>query len=213
VAAALPRSPFLYAIVDASLLAGRRVGDVVAALIEGGAGVLQLRAKEETDARFLDLAYESLDAARQAAIPLLVNDRPDIARIVGADGVHVGQEDLPPVLVRELLPRGALVGVSTHDQAQFYAACREPVDYVAVGPVFPTRAKDRADPVVGLDFVRWARGATALPIVAIGGIGSRNAGAVVGAGADGVAAISAVLSEGDIAPACARLLAALSRRP
>ncbi len=212
VAAGLPRSPFLYAIVDTSLLAGRRVGDVVAALIEGGAGVLQLRAKAETDARFLDLAYECLDAARQAATPLLVNDRPDIARIVGADGVHLGQEDLPPALVRGLLPRGALVGVSTHDQAQFHVACGEPVDYVAVGPVFATRTKERPDPAVGLDFVRWARSATALPIVAIGGIDSRNAGSVVGAGADGVAAISAVLCEGDIATAGARLRAALARR-
>ncbi len=210
-AAALPRSPFLYAIIDTKLLAGRRARDLVAALVDGGAGLLQLRAKDERDARFLDLAYECVEAARAASVPLLVNDRVDIARIAGADGVHVGQDDLPPAVARDLLAEGALVGVSTHDEAQLEVACRAPVDYVAVGPVFPTRGKQSPDPVVGLELVRWARGSTALPIVAIGGIERGNAGAVVGAGADGVAAISALLLQASAAAAARSLKAALVR--
>jgi thiamine-phosphate pyrophosphorylase len=212
VAAALPAPPFLYAIVDTSLLAGRRVADLVAELASGGAGLLQLRAKAETDARFLHLAHECAEAARRACVPLLVNDRPDIARIVGADGVHVGQSDLPAAVARRLLGEDALVGVSTHDEVELDLACRGPVDYVAVGPVFPTRSKENADSAVGLDFVRRARRTTALPIVAIGGIDAGNAADVIGAGADGVAVISALLGERDVAAAAARLHAALPTR-
>ena len=195
--AVLPPAPFLYAIIDTGFLAGRPVHALVAELVSGGAALLQLRAKRETDARLLDLAREAVAASRAARVPLLINDRPDVARVVGAAGVHVGQEDLPADVVRRLLPRGALVGVSTHDLAQLEAACRMPVDYVAVGPVFPTRSKDRPDAVVGLEFVRQAREATSLPLVAIGGITSENAESVIGAGADGLAVISAILRGSD----------------
>jgi thiamine-phosphate pyrophosphorylase len=197
VPAALPSAPFLYAILDADFLRGRSVGALIAELVSGGAGLLQLRAKRDSDRRFVDLAREAVAASRAAGVPLLINDRPDIARLVGADGVHVGQEDLPADVVRGLLPAGALVGVSTHDAAQFEDAVRMPVDYVAVGPVFPTHTKDRPSPVVGLDFVRRARTATRLPLVAIGGVTRGNAGAVIEAGADGIAVISAVLQPGD----------------
>jgi thiamine-phosphate pyrophosphorylase len=209
VPAALPPAPFLYAVLDTDFLRGRSVAEIIADLVSGGAGLLQVRAKRDPDRRFVDLAREAVGASRAAGVPLLINDRPDIALVVGADGVHVGQEDLPADVVRGLLPAGALVGVSTHDARQLENAVRMPVDYVAVGPVFPTQTKDRPSPVVGLEFVRRARTATGLPLVAIGGITSGNAGAVIAAGADGVAVISDLLSEREVGRGAARFREAL----
>jgi thiamine-phosphate pyrophosphorylase len=207
---ALPRRPFLYAIVDVASLGGRRVGAAVADLVAGGAALLQLRAKGIADGLFLDLALEAVAAARLAGVALLINDRADIARLAAADGVHLGQADLSPADARRVLPADALVGLSTHNAEQLDRAAAEPADYLAVGPVFPTRSKASADPVVGLDFVRRARGVTPRPLVAIGGITAANAAQVVGAGADGVAVISALLSAEDVAAAARELVRALA---
>lgn len=206
---ALPASPFLYPIVDVGLLGERRVAEVVAALVRGGARILQLRAKAVSDRRLVELARQALDAAREGGALLLVNDRPDVARIVGADGVHVGQDDLRPADVRKVLGPDAIVGLSTHNVEQLRRAASEPVDYVAVGPVFPTSTKAEADPVVGLDLVRQARGMVAQPLVAIGGIGQENARRVAEAGADGLAVASALLHAPDLAACSAALHAAL----
>lgn len=208
-AVALPRRPFLYAIIDVAYLGGRPVGAVVAALVGGGATLLQLRAKGLADGLFLDLAMRAVEAARAVGVPMLVNDRADIARLAGANGVHVGQEDLSPADVRGILPAPALVGISVHDVGQLEAALRAPVDYIAVGPVFPTTSKGRPDPVVGLGFLSRARTLTALPLVAIGGIGVENAHRVVEAGADGIALISALLSRTDLAEAAREISRAL----
>ena len=208
----LPPRPFLYPIVDVAALGERAVGGAVAALVAGGAPIVQFRAKGLADRRFLELAAEALAAARAGGATLIVDDRPDIAIILGADGVHLGQDDLEPRPVRALLPPGALLGVSTHDLAQLERAAGEPVDYVAIGPVFPTRSKAAPDPVVGLEMVRRARALTARPLVAIGGITEENARSVVDAGADGVAVISALLSQADLAAAARRFAAALERR-
>ncbi len=185
------------------------MGAAVAELARGGAGIVQLRAKGAPDGLFLTWAREAVAAARSAQVPLLINDRADIARLAGADGVHVGQEDLRPADVRRVLPAPAIVGLSTHNLAQLEGARQEPIDYIAVGPVFPTRSKDRPDPVVGLDLVRQARALTALPVVAIGGIGGTTARRVVEAGADGVALISALLSCEDLAEAAREISRAL----
>ena len=208
----LPPRPFLYPIVDVAALGERAVGSAVAALVAGGAKVVQFRAKGLPDRRFLDLAAEALAAARAGGAALIVNDRPDVTLIVGADGVHLGQDDLDPRAVRTLLPPGALVGVSTHNLEQFQRAAGAPVDYLAIGPVFPTRSKAAPDPVVGLEMVRKARALTTGPLVAIGGITEENARSVVEAGADGVAVISALLSQADLAAAGRRFAAALGRR-
>jgi thiamine-phosphate pyrophosphorylase len=209
----LPPRPFLYPIVDVAALRERAVGGAVAALVAGGARIVQFRAKGLADRRFLELAAEARSAAHAGGAALVVNDRPDVAIILGADGVHLGQDDLDPRPVRALLPPGFLLGVSTHDVEQLERAAGEPVDYVAIGPVFATRSKAAPDPVVGLEMVRRARGRTARPLVAIGGITEENARSVVDAGADGVAVISALLSqEGDLADAARRFAAALERR-
>ncbi len=171
--------PFLYPILDAGTLAGRPLEPVVRALAEGGAQLLQVRAKGLPDAAFFELARAALAAARAAGVPLLVNDRPDVARILDADGVHLGQDDLPPAAARRTLGPAAIVGISTHSVAQVREAVGEPVDYVAVGPVYPTRTKRQAEPVVGLELVRAARAIVGVPLVAIGGITRGNARAVV----------------------------------
>jgi thiamine-phosphate pyrophosphorylase len=205
----LPPSPFLYPVLDAGLLAGREVGAVVAALAGAGCSLLQVRAKELSDARLVRFAREAVLASHAGGAHLLVNDRPDVALIVGADGVHLGQEDLSPADARALLPPGSIVGVSTHDLGQLRAALREPVDYVALGPVFATRTKARPDPVVGTEMVREARQMSDRPLVAIGGIEPDNAAEVVRAGADGLAVISALLLATDLGAAVRAFAAAL----
>lgn len=199
--ARLPSAPFVYPIVDADLLQGRACGALVADIARGGARLVQLRAKSLTDRAFHALAVEALRAAREAGLLLLVNDRPDVARIVGADGVHLGQDDLPPSDARRLLGPDALIGWSTHSLEQLARAETEPVDYVAFGPVFPTATKRDPDPVVGLDLVREARRRTRRTLVAIGGLTPANARDTVAAGADGLAVISALMRAPDAAAA------------
>ncbi len=206
----LPPRPFLYPIVDVATLGERTVGPAVAAIVAGGARLVQFRGKGLPDRRFLSLAAEALAAAREGGALLLVNDRPDVAIILGADGVHLGQDDLEPRAVRSLLPPGTILGVSTHDLDQLRRATDQPVDYVAIGPVFPTRSKAAPDPVIGLATVRAARALTAKPLVAIGGITEDNARSVAEAGADGLAVISALLSQPDLAAATRRFAAALA---
>ena len=127
---------------------------------------------------------------------LIINDRVDIALALGADGVHLGQDDLPPEAARELLGPDVIIGFSTHNIDQAIGAARLPVDYIAIGPIFATLSKENPDPVVGIDGLRRVREqASHMPIVAIGGITERNARSVIEAGADAVAVISALLRE------------------
>ncbi|MET0556736.1 MAG: thiamine phosphate synthase [Vicinamibacteria bacterium] len=208
--ARLPPGPFLYPILDAALLAGRPCGAAVAALARGGARIVQVRAKGASDRVLFALAQEALAAARASGVLLVVNDRPDVALMLGADGVHLGQDDLPPAEARRLLGPDAIVGWSTHSVEQLDEAAAEPVDYVAFGPVFPTATKRDADPVVGLDRLRTARARTARPLVAIGGITTGNARATAAAGADGLAVISGLLSAPDLAAAARAFAAAIA---
>lgn len=210
---ALPSPPFLYPIVDVGLLGERRVGEVVAALVRGGARILQLRAKAISDRRLVELAREALAATREGGALLLVNDRPDVARIVDADGVHLGQGDLQPADARTVLGPDAIVGLSTHSLEQLRRAASQPADYLAVGPVFPTSTKSDPDPVVGPDFVREARRLVSTLLVAIGGIRPEHAGQLVSAGADGLAVASALLQAADLTAQCAAFQAALRGDP
>ena len=207
--AALPERPFVYPIVDAARLRGRDVACVVDTLARAGARVVQLRVKGLADRPWLALAGAALAAARASGTRLVVNDRADIARLVGADGLHVGQDDLTGTAARAVVGPGVLLGVSTHHLDQIAAAAAEPVDYVAIGPVFQTRTKDNPDPVIGLDMVRRARAATARPLIAIGGITRANARSVVEAGADGVAVVSDLMDAPDLGRAFTELVAAI----
>jgi len=207
--AALPAAPFAYPIVDAGRLHGRDPAFVVDSLARAGARLIQLRVKGLSDRRWLAMAGAALAAARASGAYLVVNDRADIARIAGADGLHVGQDDLAGTDARAVVGPGVLLGVSTHNLDQLAAAATAAVDYLAIGPVFPTRTKDSPDPVVGLEMVRRARAATTRPLVAIGGITRANARSVVEAGADGVAVISDLLDAPDLARAFTELAAAI----
>jgi thiamine-phosphate pyrophosphorylase len=186
--------PKLYPITDRRL-SGLSHTEQVARLIDGGATLIQLREKHLSPREFYVEAEEALRVARARGVKLIINDRADIALALGADGVHLGQDDMPPEAARALLGGGAVVGFSTHGVEQAIAAARLPVDYIAVGPIFKTASKENPDPVVGLEGLRRVREAVGrLPLVAIGGVTRENAPSVLDAGADSVAVISALLN-------------------
>ena len=185
--------PPLYVILDAALLPNDPV-EFEKRLIEAGARLFQYRNKT-APARELLQATQALGVtARQEGGSFLVNDRPDIARLAWANGVHVGQDDLDVAAARAIVGLEAIVGISTHNMEQFKAAADTDADYIAVGPVFETRSKEKPDPVVGLALIREARRLTSKPIVAIGGITLDRAAEVIAAGADSVAVISDILA-------------------
>lgn len=152
--------------------------------------LLQLRAKNLSARDYLAATRLAIGATAILGARVIVNDRPDIAAVAGAAGVHVGQEDMDVEAARVLCPAPSWVGISTHNEAQLAAAVATSADYIAVGPVFTTRTKEHPDPVVGLELVRRARAMTHKPIVAIGGITAETAAGVYAAGADSVAVIS-----------------------
>ena len=190
--------PPLYAIVD-PLDTGRSAEDLAVALLAGGARLLQLRLKDASSRDLLAAARILRALTARAGALLLVNDRPDVAVAVHADGVHLGQDDLPVAAARTVLGPGAVVGVSTHDVAQARAAATDGADYVGVGPVFATATKRGALPPRGLELVRAVRDAIPLPLVAIGGITPETAADVRAAGADAVAMIGALVRARDVA--------------
>jgi len=206
----------LCAIVDVDVAgrAGWPAIDLATAFLNGGARFLQLRAKTMGGAALLDTAAAIVELTRPCGATLIVNDRADIARLAGASGVHVGQDDLAPSAVRALLGASALVGVSTHTIEQIERAVTEPVSYVAVGPVFGTTTKDTGYNRIGLEMVRAAAArasARGLPLVAIGGITLRTAQSVIDAGAASVAVIGDLLVTGDPERRTREYLVALER--
>ena len=197
-----PGLPRLQAILDldAAEAAGWAVSDLLAAFLDGGAQCIQIRAKHLASAPLLALCELAVREAAPYRAAIIVNDRPDLAVLAGAAGVHVGQDDLAPAAARAIVGADAIVGCSTHTVEQVEAAVREPVSYIAVGPVFGTRTKNTGHDAVGLDFVATAaRLAAPLPVVAIGGITLTNAVSVVDAGAAAVAIISDLLVDKDVA--------------
>ena len=207
--------PPLYVICDADVCAGAgwRLPDFAAACLDGGATLLQVRAKQLSGREFLDVAEAIVALARPAGGTVIINDRAYIARLSGASGVHVGQEDLRPFAVRRIVGGAAVVGLSTHSDAQLADALEEPVSYVAIGPVFGTATKNTGYDPRGLEVVLAAAEAARahqLPLVAIGGITLSRARMVIEAGAQSVAVISDLLSTGDPAGRVREFLRALS---
>lgn len=197
-----PVFPPLNAIVDVDVAerAGWRPVDLAAAYISGGARFLQIRAKRASGADFLAVASRVVELAHAGDALVVVNDRADIARLAGADGVHVGQGDLAPSDVRQIVGDHAIVGVSTHTIEQTTAAVRQPVTYVAIGPVFGTDTKATGYDAAGLEMVRAAAACARdanLPLVAIGGITLSTALSVIEAGAASVAVIGDLLTAND----------------
>lgn len=172
-------------------LSGLSHSEQVKRFVDEGAGLVQLREKSASSREFLSEAMKSVEIAHSRGARLLINDRVDIARMSGADGVHLGQDDLPPEKARELLGDDAIIGFSTHSVEQAIAAVRLPIDYIAIGPIFPTKTKENPHPVVGCEGITAVRNAIGdFPVVAIGGITSENLQEVLDAGADSAAMIS-----------------------
>ena len=164
--------------------------DFARCLIRCGVRFFQVRDKSLPDGRLYRQLLKIRRLCREAGAGFVVNDRVDLALAAGADGVHLGQDDLPPAAARRLLGAGAVIGLSTHNWDQFRRGLAEPVDYLALGPIFPTRTKEDAAPVLGLELVRKASRSTDLPVVAIGGISVEKAPGVWQSGARSVAVIS-----------------------
>lgn len=189
---ALPR---LYPITDAHLSCLSHA-EQVERLSLGGAGLIQLREKRKSAREFFIEAEAALRLARERGVRLIINDRVDVALALGADGVHLGQDDLLPEAARRILGARAIIGFSTHSLEQALVASRLPIDYLAIGPIFPTSSKENPDAVVGLDGLRHVRSSLpSMPLVAIGGITPRNAAETLAAGADSLAVISALLGD------------------
>jgi thiamine-phosphate pyrophosphorylase len=188
--------PRLYPILDSALLGARgcSLETAAGAMLEAGAAILQIRHKGPWTRDIFEQAQLVMRLCEHAAVPLMVNDRADVALLLKA-GLHLGQDDLPPSDARRLLGTASCLGYSTHNAGQLTAAAQEPVDYLAIGPLFATQSKINPDPVVGVERLRAWRGLTAKPLVAIGGITRENAPSVLDAGADSVAVI------GDLLPA------------
>ena len=187
--------PHVYPITD-TRISGIGHVEQLSRFISGGATLVQLRDKSGPSGEFHDAAVRAIKLAHSHSVKIIINDRVDIALAAGADGVHLGQDDLSPIEARKLLGPNAVIGYSTHTEEQAEAALKFPIDYIAFGPVFSTKTKENADRVVGLKKLAAIRGLTrGLPLVAIGGIEASNLRSVLATGADSAAVISAVLSE------------------
>jgi thiamine-phosphate pyrophosphorylase len=192
----LLRETKIYPLTDVRLSGLSHVEQVLR-LSDGGANLIQLREKNLTPRQFFKQAEEALHIARQRGVRIVINDRVDIALALEADGVHLGQDDFPPEAARRLLGDRAIIGVSTHSVEQARRASRLPVNYLAIGPIFPTSSKTDLEPVLGLGGLRRVRDAIGnFPLVAIGGITRENAREVLESGADAIALIGALLANG-----------------
>lgn len=191
--------PRLYPLTDRAL-SSLTHAEQVSRLAAGGATLIQIREKHFSPIEFYVAAREAVSVARNLGVRVIINDRADIALATGADGVHLGQDDLPAEAARRLLGEDSIIGVSTHTLAQAKEAACQPVSYIAIGPIFQTTTKVNPDPVIGLDLLREVRAniPAHIPLVAIGGITTaERARAVLAAGADCAAIVSAVLAGAD----------------
>ena len=196
----------LYVILDRQFLVGRNELDIAGQIIEGGAKVIQLRDKQSKKRGLLPVAQKLKELCSQAGVLFIINDYLDLAMAVDADGLHIGQEDLPLPVVRRELPVDKIVGCSVTTVSQATKAQNEGADYIAVGSIFPTTTKKEAI-IVGVDILKELKQIVSTPLVAIGGINQSNIGEVVAAGADAVAVISAVLGKKDVRGAVQKLVA------
>lgn len=201
----MQKGMLLYTFIDGAYLNGRTPRDVAKALVDGGSDIIQLRLKKADAAEVRRVAEEVLPLTQAVGVPLVINDFPDVAEAVGAEFVHLGQEDFFDnhyTHVSEVIRnRRFRVGLSSHAPEQALAAVRAGAAYLGVGPVFPTQTKPTATPVT-LEYVRWASHNLTIPWFAIGGINLDNLGQVLDAGASGICVVSDILNAPDIAARC-----------
>lgn len=196
----------LYVIVGTGSNREKSLLNIAEEAIEGGAGVIQLREKEMKARALVEAGLELRALTAEKGVAFIVNDRVDVARAVDADGVHLGQEDLPPAYAREILGPDKIIGISASNIEEAAAAEREGADYIGLGAVFATQTKGDAGLPVGVETVREVTRRVNVPVVAIGGINFDNVGQVIKAGADGIAVVSAVTGVFDVRSAARRLL-------
>ena len=199
----------VYVITDQRLAKGRDQLDVIAAAIRGGATAIQLRDKEMPTRDQYTFGLRLRALTRRYGLALICNDRVDLAIAIDADGVHLGQDDLPPRVARDLLGPDRIIGVSTGNPREFELFRREGADYIGVGPFAPTGSKSDAGSAIGAPGITAVRVLTDVPIVAIGGIGISNAASAIAAGATGISVISAIMSADDPEGAARALRAAV----
>jgi thiamine-phosphate pyrophosphorylase len=197
----------LYIILDPSICPTRPLVEVLTAAADAGASLFQYRNKTASMKEAYVEALALRQAAANAGVRFIVNDRCDLAMAVDADGVHLGQGDLPLGLARKIMGAGKLIGISTHNAEQVQEATAGKPDYLGFGPIFKPGSKQDHDPVVGVEGLRAMRSLTSIPVFAIGGIQFDRVGAIISAGANGVAVISAILTATDIRHAVREFLA------
>jgi thiamine-phosphate pyrophosphorylase len=197
----------LYVITDTRAARGRPLVELVAAALAGGATAIQLRDKTSEARAQVALGRELRRLTREAGALFIVNDRVDVAHAVEADGVHLGQDDLPAAAARAILGPGAIIGGSAGNPDELARSLADSVDYLGVGPMYPTPSKGDAGPTIGPPGLARIRAATDLPIVGVGGIDGDNLAPVLEAGADGIALISAVIGAPDVRAAASQIRA------
>ncbi|MGC9966570.1 MAG: thiamine phosphate synthase [Syntrophobacteraceae bacterium] len=201
----------LYLVTDRVLSGGRPLEKIVRESVAGGVSMVQLREKNVGTREFLEQAFVLRQAASELGIPLIINDRVDIALACRADGVHLGQEDMHCAFARRIVGEDMIIGVSVSTADEALEAEADGADYLGVGPLYATATKPDALPATGLGVLRSIRRAVRIPLVGIGGITDANAGAVISAGADGVAVVSAIVASPDPAAAARALRSAIDK--
>ncbi len=199
----------LYGILDLGYVHAGDAGSMARRMLEGGVDVIQLRAKKFLHGEIRALAVEILPICREFKVPLILNDHPDLVPLTGADGVHVGQDDLPVPQVRKIVGPDAIIGLSTHSLAQAVSAMEAAPDYIGFGPLFSTPTKPDYTPI-GVDDIRRVLEHVALPVFCIGGIKLENLPAVLAAGAKRVVIVSGILQADDVSAYCKKCRALMA---
>lgn len=187
----------LYLVTDRGLACGRSTLEIVRAAVHGGATVVQLREKDCSTRDFIEQALTIKEFVKDRGVPLIINDRVDVAQAVKADGVHLGQSDMPLGMAKKILGDSMIIGISAESQQDAVEAEKGGADYLGVSPIYATPTKTDTAPPLGLEGLREIRKAVRLPLVGIGGLNRDNAAEVIRSGADGVAVVSAIVAADD----------------
>jgi thiamine-phosphate pyrophosphorylase len=198
-----------YLVADTGFRRGRNFLQALEAAVDGGATAVQIRGKTIEAGEFHELASAAASLLKPRGIPLIVNDRADIARACDADGVHLGLDDLPLEAARDILGPAAVIGLSVNTVKEAQEAEKRGADYVGLGPIFATTTKDTSLPAIGAEGVARIKAAVGIPVIAIGGLNAANVAAIMQAGADGAAVVSAVWGAPDVRAAAGTFRAAL----
>ncbi len=194
----------LYLVTDRGLMSGRKIEDSVLSAIDGGVTIVQLREKNSSSREFFETALKIREICKSHNVPLIINDRADIAGAADCDGVHIGQSDLPVRAVRKIIGEDKIIGVSAGNVEKALRAQRDGADYIGVGALFPTSTKDNTVSVTPEELSEIKKSVN-IPVVAIGGINAENIGALKNTGIDGVAVVSAIIAEKDVRAAAAEM--------